>query len=106
MKSRTYARRNPLLPRLVLGLCGLVSLTGSGCILTDTLAFLPPFGMQLQTTMGGQTLPSAYYLRDDIQYFPAGPEDQLVNQRRALEEYRLEQEAIEAGLAAPAPGIP
>ncbi len=27
-----------------------------------------------QTTIGGQTLPSAHYLEDDIQYFPAGEE--------------------------------
>ena len=26
-----------------------------------------------QVDVGGQTLPSAYYLQDDIQYFPAGP---------------------------------
>ena len=45
-----------------------------------------------QTQMGGQTLPSAYYLRDDVQFFPAGPETQLPNQRRALEEYRASGE--------------
>lgn len=27
----------------------------------------------------GQTLPSAYYLRDDVQYFPAGPEFERAN---------------------------
>ena len=26
-----------------------------------------------QVDVSGQTLPSAYYLQDDIQYFPAGP---------------------------------
>ncbi len=47
-----------------------------------------------QTNMGGQTLPSAFYLRDDVQYFPAGPEELLPNQERALAEYRAEQEAL------------
>ena len=32
-----------------------------------------------QTTVGGQTLPSGYYLRDDVQYFPSGPEFLLYN---------------------------
>lgn len=51
-----------------------------------------------QTTVGGQTLPSAYYLDDDVQYFPAGPETKLSNQIRALERYKAEQAELEAGL--------
>lgn len=45
-----------------------------------------------QTNVGGQTLPSAWYLRDDVQYFPAGPEDKLYRERRALEEYKAGQQ--------------
>ena len=41
-----------------------------------------------QTTVGGQTLPSAHYLEDDIQYFPAGEEFRLPNTLRAHQEYR------------------
>jgi len=48
-----------------------------------------------QTEMGGQTLPSAFYLRDDVQYFPHGPEDLLPNQKRALAEYRAERNAVD-----------
>ncbi len=51
-----------------------------------------------QTQMGGQTLPSAYYLRDDVQYFPAGPEMQLPNLRQALEEYRATGEVNDEDL--------
>lgn len=51
-----------------------------------------------QTDIGGQTLPSAYYLRDDIQYFPAGPEFQLPNTVRALDEYRAAQDELNADL--------
>jgi hypothetical protein len=69
--------------------CGLLPLLGIGC----------------QGSIGGQTLPSAYYLRDDVQYFPAGPEFLLPNQERVLEEYRLEQAAIQQGLQ-PAPPLP
>lgn len=61
-------------------------------------------GCMLQTTVGGQTLPSAYYLRDDVQYFPAGPEFRLTNQVRALEEYKLNQQAAQQGIAAPPVG--
>jgi hypothetical protein len=35
-------------------------------------------------SIGGQTLPSAYYLQDDIQYFPAGPEFKLSKEAAAL----------------------
>ncbi len=45
-----------------------------------------------QTTVGGQTLPSAYYLDDDVQYFPTGPEQKLSNQIRAMERYKAEQQ--------------
>jgi hypothetical protein len=49
-----------------------------------------------QSTINGQTLPSPTYLRDDVQYFPAGPEFLLPNQVRALEEYKASQAAIVA----------
>ena len=57
----------------------------------------------LQTTIGGQTLPSAYYLDDDVQFFPAGPETKLANQIRALERYKVEQQAAQEGAVAPVP---
>ncbi|HID24534.1 MAG TPA: hypothetical protein EYP14_19345, partial [Planctomycetaceae bacterium] len=44
-----------------------------------------------QTSIGGQTLPSAYYLEDDVQYFPSGPEFLLSNQVRAIEQYKAER---------------
>lgn len=71
-------------PRVILLIGGLFASFSTGCT--------------LQSQVGGQTLPSPYYLRDDIQYFPAGVETRLPNLRRALDEYRLEQEAIDAGL--------
>ena len=48
-----------------------------------------------QTTIGGQTLPSANYLRDDIQYFPTGPEYKLYNQERAIKEWQAQQAGVE-----------
>ncbi len=45
-----------------------------------------------QTSVGGQTLPSAYYLKDDLSYFPPGPEFKLSRQVQAIEEYKLRQQ--------------
>jgi hypothetical protein len=52
-----------------------------------------------QTTIGGQTLPSATYLTDDIQYFPAGPEFQLTNTVQALEDYKASQAELAEDVA-------
>ena len=43
-----------------------------------------------QVSVAGQTLPSPYYLRDDVQYFPAGPQNKLANETAALEKARAE----------------
>ncbi len=43
-----------------------------------------------QVSVAGQTLPSAYYLRDDVQYFPAGPEKKLANETAALKRAQVE----------------
>jgi hypothetical protein len=48
-----------------------------------------------QTTVGGQTLPSPNYLRDDLAYFPPGPEFKLTRQVQAMEEYKLRQQGID-----------
>ena len=46
-----------------------------------------------QTSVGGQTLPSPYFLEDDIQYFPKGPEFKLSREAAALKEARAEASA-------------
>lgn len=38
-----------------------------------------------QSDFGGQTLPSPWYLQDDVQYFPAGPEFKLSREAAAME---------------------
>ena len=67
-------------------------------------ALLSTIAAGCQSTVGGQTLPSAFYLRDDVQYFPPGPEFRLSKQVEALEEYKLRQQGVveAAGGAAPA----
>ncbi len=55
-----------------------------------------------QTNIGGQTLPSGYYLRDDVQYFPAGPEFLLPETQRAMKDHNAQQAAAAEGMQ-PAP---
>ena len=44
-----------------------------------------------QIDVGGQTLPSPYYLKDDIQYFPPGPEFKLAREAAAQQAYKEDQ---------------
>ena len=57
-----------------------------GLLLAGGLA--PSVGCQV--SVAGQTLPSPYYLYDDVQYFPAGPENKLANETAALKKARAE----------------
>ena len=43
-----------------------------------------------QSSIGGQTLPSGYFLKDDVQYFPSGPEFKLTREAAALKEARAQ----------------
>jgi len=45
---------------------------------------------------GGQTLPSGYYLSDDVQYFAPGPEFPLQNEAAAQQLRKAEAEAQRA----------
>lgn len=49
------------------------------------LAGLGLTGCQVET--GGQTLPSPYYMQDDVQYFPPGPEFKLAKEAAAMKAY-------------------
>lgn len=46
-----------------------------------------------QVTEGGQTLPSPYYMFDDIQYFAPGPEFKLSREAAAQKAYKADQAA-------------
>lgn len=57
-----------------------------------------------QVDVSGQTLPSPYWLTDDVQYFPPGTEFKLSREAAAMQ---AEVDAMEAGggaSPAPAPG--
>jgi hypothetical protein len=46
-----------------------------------------------QGVYNGQTLPSPWYLSDDIQYFPPGPEFKLSREAAAMKAYKADLEA-------------
>lgn len=62
-------------------------------ILTIGLSSLFSTGCQID--IGGQTLPSPYYMSDDLQYFPAGPEFKLSNEAAAMKAAQVDQELSE-----------
>ncbi len=57
------------------GLLALASLASTGC----------------QMDIAGQTLPSGYYLTDDVQYYAPGPEFKLTREAEALREQAAKQ---------------
>ena len=50
-----------------------------------------------QTYELGQVLPSPGFLRDDIQYFPPGPEFKLSREAAAMKAYKADLEAQQGG---------
>lgn len=58
----------------------------TGLLLAGSLAST----LGCQVSVAGQTLPSPYYLRDDVQYFPAGPENKLANETAQLKRAQTE----------------
>lgn len=44
-----------------------------------------------QVDVAGQTLPSPYYMQDDVQYFPPGPEFKLTREAAAMQAYSAQQ---------------
>lgn len=72
-----------------------------GLLLLAAVSVVPAIGCQVD--VGGQTLPSGYYLSDDVQYFPPGPEFKLAKEAAAMktyaEEQAAEQRAVSAGLS-------
>lgn len=69
-------------------------LRGSLCCMA-LLASIFATGCQIHE--GGQTLPSGYYLTDDIQYFAPGSEFKLSREAAAQKAYQADLEAQRAG---------
>jgi len=65
-------------------------------ILMCGLALMVPVAVTgCQVEVGGQVLPSPYYLSDDVQYFPPGPEFKLSREAAAMRQYAGEQAALQ-----------
>jgi hypothetical protein len=62
-----------------------------------------------QSTYGGVTLPSPWYLRDDVQYAQPGPEFKLAREAAAQKAYQEDQATASGpvpGPPVPGPGVP
>ncbi len=70
----------------------------SGAVAACLLAVLSLASTGCQVQVAGQTLPSPYYLQDDVQHYAAGPEFKLSNEAAAMKAYKAEA----AGATAPA----
>lgn len=44
-----------------------------------------------QIEQGGQTLPSPHYMKDDVQYFPPGPEFKLAREAATQKAFNQDQ---------------
>ena len=55
------------------------------------MLLMVPVATGCQYSYNGQTLPSPYYLQDDVQYFPSGPEFKLPREAAVLQEARAEE---------------
>jgi len=60
-------------------------------VLTLVAGFCLAGATGCQVSLNGQTLPSPYYLQDDVQYFPSGPEFKLPGEAAALRAARAEE---------------
>ena len=67
--------------------------TTTGVALTLAAGFCVLASTGCQVSLNGQTLPSPYYLQDDVQYFPAGPEFKLPREAAALKAAKAEEKA-------------
>ena len=68
-------------------------LRGVLLLIVSLLATLSATGCQVD--IGGQTLPSPYYMSDDVQYFPPGHEFKLANEAAAMAADRADAERPE-----------
>lgn len=67
--------------------------TWNQATLSIGLAFTLLCGTGCQIVENGQTLPSPYYIYDDVQYFAPASEFKLTNEAAALKAARAEEEA-------------
>jgi hypothetical protein len=66
---------------------------GSGRVLLSIVSLLATLSATgCQVDIGGQTLPSPYYMSDDVQYFPPGHEFKLANEAAAMAADRADTE--------------
>ncbi len=63
-----------------------------GLLATSIMAAVGLTGCQVD--VGGQTLPSPYYMTDDVQYFPPGPSFKLAREAAAMKERAAQEQQV------------
>lgn len=63
----------------------------TGCLIALSMLVLGSTGCQVE--MGGQMLPSPYYMMDDIQYYRPGPEFKLSNEAAYMQQMKAQERA-------------
>jgi hypothetical protein len=83
METRTSTNLSPLWLRLTLATLALAAtaIGSTGCTVVE----------------GGQTLPSPWYVTDDVQYFAPGPEFKLAREAAAMKAYQADLAAQQRG---------
>lgn len=61
-------------------------------LLTAGIAVAAVSNTGCQNSIGGQTLPSPYYIDDDVQYFPAGSEFKLQREAATMKQFNAQQQ--------------
>jgi hypothetical protein len=69
------------------------------CVCGIGLAMVALSSTGCQGVYNGQTLPSPWYIGDDIQYFPPGPEFKLSREAAAMKAYKADLEATQGAVA-------
>ncbi len=64
---------------------------GLGTLLSSLVIFASLAATGCQMDIAGQTLPSPYYLSDDVQYYAPGPEFKLAREAATLKEQSANQ---------------
>ena len=73
------------------------TITRARCLFAALGLAVVSLGSGCQVVENGQTLPSPWYLYDDIQYFAPGPEFKLAREAAAQKAYKAELAAQAQG---------
>ena len=90
-RTTVPTRWGPTLKAIKMNRTATTQRTTQAIVLSLIAGFCLVLATGCQVSLNGQTLPSPYYLEDDIQYFPSGPEFKLSREAAALRAAKAEE---------------